>query len=75
MWEAEVVCKACERTHVVSAEVIPRSFSFECPVTRGRVERPFRDPSRQPHPWAEVASASPGATPALFVAGQGHLEV
>lgn len=71
MWEAPVVCKSCEGTHLVRADVLPRSFSFECPQTGERVDMPFRDPSRMSEPWAEVATPSPEAIPTLFEAEQG----
>lgn len=58
MWEALVVCKACEKEHLVSAEFIPRAFVFECPGTQERVEMRFRDPSRMSKDWAEVGSTS-----------------
>ena len=75
MWETEVICKECEKPHLVCAEVIPRAFTFECPDTNQRVDMPFRDPSRIPDPWSEVSACSPRAITAIFTEEQGTFEM
>ena len=75
MWETDVVCSACDGTHVVRADFIPRAFSYACPVDGARVELPFRDPTRTPGPWREVSTGSVGAVEALDVQPRGTLEI
>ncbi len=72
MWEALIVCKACEEEHLVCAEFIPRAFAFECPSTQNRVEMRFRDPSRMSRDWTEVSSCSPASAPVIEAEKRGQ---
>lgn len=73
-WEAEIVCEACETTHVLNAELKPRTFAYECPSTGDRVDMRFRDPSRT-SAWVEVESASEAAVGVIDAQTQGTLEI
>lgn len=74
MWETQIRCKACERTHLVCAQLIPRTFVFECPETQERVDMSFRDPSRMPGEWNEVARCSPEAVAVSLAEQQGKFD-
>jgi hypothetical protein len=75
MWETQIVCKACEKTHLLCAKLIPRTFVFECPETQERVDMSFRDPSRMPGEWTEVARRSPEAVAVLLAEQHGKYEL
>ncbi|MFT5051987.1 MAG: hypothetical protein ACI8QZ_003418 [Chlamydiales bacterium] len=75
MWETSITCEACDGTHRICADSIPRAFEYDCPSARQRVHVPFRDPARMPEPWTEVARASAGATRALAIVMHGRLEL
>jgi len=75
MWETDVICSACNGTHVVGADFIPRAFSYACPVDGAHVELPYRDPTRTPGPWREVSTPSADAVKATDVQPRGNLEI
>jgi hypothetical protein len=75
MWEATIICKSCDKTHLVCAEIKPRAFGFECPETSTLVDMPFRDPSLLADPWSEVEGPSPQAVRAISAEEQGRFEV
>ena len=75
MFEAEVNCDECRATHHVCSKVMPRTFAFECPVKKTRVELPYRDPSKMVRPWAEVESCSPNAIRVLRAENRGTFEL
>ena len=75
MWETTIACPACEASHTICSESIPRAFEFDCPTKQARVSVPYRDPARMPEPWTEVASASAGATRALSIEMHGRFEL
>ncbi len=75
MWETSVICSSCSGTHRVCATILPRSFSYVCPLTSERVELSYRDPSRTPDPWREVESCSTDAVRVEAAEDHGTLDI
>ena len=75
MWTTTIACSACDGTHTIQAESIPRAFSYDCPVSQERVPLHFRDPSRMPDPWVETDHPVADAVPALLAEMHGRLDL